>query len=265
MVHDKGGDILHYPTAWKTILDRIAVDDPQKSPGSAVPDLQFHHIGMWRHEGLWFQLLNIWTAPTQKEYDENDDQHRHELDVSDYYLGVSRDVVVVDRKFVLARQPLVPRGAGGTWDDDIVVPSNNIVTRGDEHWIYYCGMNERIFNFKNRGQSYVGLAKLPLDRFIRLEAGETFGTLVTKPFSLAGARLEINVEAGQGEMGVEVLDATGQPLAGYSGDEVTTYKNVDEIRLSPRWAKPLSQIVGQNIRLRFRLRNAGLYSFQFMG
>jgi hypothetical protein len=245
-------------------LDRIAVNDPRQAQGSVVPDLQFHHIGMWRHEGIWFQLFNIWTAPRQQEYDENDDQNRHDRDVSDYYLGASRDVVAIDRSFVHNRWPLIPRGAGGTWDDDIVVPSNNIVTRGDEHWIYYCGVNERIFNFKNHDRSYIGLAKLPLDRFIGLEASQAFGTAVTKPFSLAGSRLELNVDARQGEMRVEVLDSTGQSLAGYGGDEATTYRKMEGLRLSPRWKKPLSQLIGQNIRLRFRLQNAGLYSFQFL-
>jgi len=264
MVHDKGGDIRKYPTAWKTILDRIAVNDPPQPQGSGVPDLQFHHIGMWRHEGIWFQLFNIWTAPKQQEYDENDDRNRHDRDVSDYYLGASRDVVAIDRRFVHQRQPFIPRGEGGTWDDDIVVPSNHIVTHGDEHWIYYGGINERIFNFKNRGQSYVGLAKLPLDRFIGLRASQTFGTMVTKPFRLAGARLEMNVDARQGEVRVEVLDAKGRPLIGCSGEDATSYRNVDELRLSPRWKKPLSQIVGKNICLRFRLREAGLYSFQFL-
>jgi hypothetical protein len=264
MVHDKGGDIRNHPTAWKTILDRIAVNDPRQPKGSGVPDLQFHHICMWRQEDIWLQLFNIWTAPKQQEYDENDDQNQHDRDVSDYYLGASRDVVAIDRSFVHNRQPLIPRGAGGAWDDDIVVPSNNIVTRGDEHWIYYCGINERIFNFKNRGQSYVGIAKLPLDRFIGLRAGPTSGTLMTKPFQLAGPRLEMNVAAREGEVRVEVLDAKGQPLTGYCGDDATTHSNVDELRLSPRWKKPLSQIVGENIRLRFRLREAGLYSFQFL-
>jgi len=263
MVHDKGGDIRNHPTAWKTILDRIAVNDPQQPPGSVVPDLQFHHISMWRYEGIWFQLFNIWTAPTQKEYDENDDRNRHDRDVSDYYVGASRDVVAIDRSFVHARQPLIPRGAGGTWDDDIVVPSNNIVTRGDEHWIYYCGMNERIFNFKNHERSYVGLAKLPLDRFIGLVAGQEFGTVVTKPFRLEGDRLQLNVDAKLGELQVEVLDAGGHPIAGYGGDDAMTYRNVDELRLSPRWSKQLPEIRGRDIRLRFRLRNAGLYAFQF--
>jgi len=264
MVHDKGGDIRNHPTAWKTILDRIAGDAPHHSPGAPVPHLQFHHIGIRRHEGIWFQLFNIWTAPKQEEYNENDDSNRHERDVSDYYLGTSRDILAVDRSFVHGRQPLIPRGDGGSWDDDIIVPSNNILTQGDEHWIYYCGMNERIFNFKNRERSYVGVAKLPLDRFIRLEAGQAFGTALTKAFQLEGSRLELNIDARQGEMRVEVLDAMSQPLAGYCGHDAKSYRNIDELRLSPRWTKPLSQMVGQNIRLRFRLQNASLYSFQFL-
>ncbi len=263
MVHENG-DIRNHPTAWKTILDRIAVNDPHQKQGSNPPDLQFHHISMWRHEGIWFQLINIWTAPTQKEYDQDEDQIRHERDVSDYYLGVSRDVVTIDRSFVHARQPFVPRGPGGSWDDDIIVPSNNIITRGDEHWIYYCGMNERIYNFKNRERSYIGLAKLPLDRLIGQSAGQEFGTVVTKPFRLEGESLQVNIDAKLGELRVEVLDAAGEPIAGYGGDDARTYRNVDELRLTPRWSKPLSEIKGRNIRLRFHLQNAALYAFQFL-
>ena len=85
---------------------------------------------------------------------------------------------------------------------------------------------------------------------------------MTKPFKLEGDCLELNVDARRGELLVEVLDAAGQPLAGYGGDNAVTYRNVDELRLSPGWPKPLSKLKTQTIRLRFHLRNAALYAFQ---
>lgn len=260
MVHEKGGDLKNHPTAWRTIADRITVDDPAAKPN----ERQFHHISIWLYEGIYFQLMNVWESPAQQEYDEDDDLTRHDRDISDYYLGVSRDVTTIDRSFVHSRQTFVPRGKAGEWDDDIVIPSPSVITRGDEHWIYYCGMNERIFNFTRRERSWIGLAKLPLDRFIGQEAGPKPGTILTRPFLLEGDRLELNVDARGGQVQIEVLDASGQPLAGFSGDDAETYQNVDKLRLSPRWSQPLSRLKGQEVRLEFRLQDATLYAFQIV-
>ena len=44
-------------------------------------------------------------------YDENDDQNRHESDISDYYLGASRDLTTIYRSFIHEHKPFVPREA----------------------------------------------------------------------------------------------------------------------------------------------------------
>ena len=59
-----------------------------------------------------------------------------------------------------------------------------------------------------------------------------------------------------------ILDASGEPLEGYSGSDATTYREVDELRLSPRWSEPLANLKGETIRLCFHLTRADLYSFQ---
>ncbi len=52
------------------------------------------------------------------------------------------------------------------WDKDMVFPSSWIITRGQEHWIYYGGANERHWVaeiFQPKRFMAMGLAKRPLD------------------------------------------------------------------------------------------------------
>ena len=95
-----------------------------------------------------------------------------------------------------------------------------------------------------------------------LEAKNTPGTVLTRPFRLEGGRLQVNVEGE--EIRVEVLKSDGEPLPAFCGKQATRYRRVDELRLEPEWKNGgrLSTLKGRVIRLKFHLRNAKLYSFQ---
>ena len=108
----------------------------------------------------------------------------------------------------------------------------------------------------------VGLATLRLDGFVCLEAKDNPGTVVTKPFKLAGSNLEVNVDAKQGEVVVEVLDEDENPIPGLSQSEAKRYQGVDNLRLQPQWHTPLASLKGRVVRLRFHLKRAKLYAFQ---
>ena len=86
----------------------------------------------------------------------------------------------------------------------------------------------------------------------------------TKPFEVVGNRLQVNVDATEGEVRVEVLDSGGKPLPPFSGGRSKAYRGIDELRLEPEWVEQegLSALKGQQIRLRFHLDNARLYSFE---
>ena len=137
-----------------------------------------------------------------------------------------------------------------------------ILTRGDEHWIYYLATNERWGSRK--WDARLALAKLRLDGFFYLEAGQKPGVVETKPFEVVGNRLQVNVDATEGEVRVEVLDSGGKPLPPFSGGRSKAYRGIDELRLEPEWVEQegLSALKGQQIRLRFHLDNARLYSFE---
>ena len=140
----------------------------------------------------------------------------------------------------------------------MIIPPSNIITHQDRHWIYYAGSNER--HGSARTEYGIGGATLRLDGFVALVAGDKPGSLLTKPFELAGDQLEINAAASRGSIQVEIVDSASQPLNGYVSELIQT----DGLRLVPDWkaAKDLSKLKGQIVQLRFTLENAKLYAFQ---
>ena len=107
-------------------------------------------------------------------------------------------------------------------------------------------------------------------RGVVLEAGDEWGHVTTKPFRLDGDTLEVNIDASEGGFLVEILDANNQPYVDsakkleFDWDNNRIYRNVDGLRLQPRWRgdRNLESLVGKIVRLRFRVRTAKLYAFQ---
>ena len=221
---------MNEPTNWETVADRIVVDDPkgELSP-DGVPRLQFHWVTCWIYEGIYFNLISLYTedplgmdSPTCDE-------------AIDFYIGTCRDGVNFDRGWIYERKPFIPRGGAGDFDLDRVLQASEILTVGDEHWIYYTGRNEHRTPgvCENWQSNQIGLAKLPLDRFVCLEAGDEWGQVTTKPFTLDGDTLEVNIDASEGGFLVEVLDADNQPYVDcgkkleFDWDNNRIFRNVD--------------------------------------
>jgi hypothetical protein len=76
--------------------------------------------------------------------------------------------------------------------------------------------------------------------------------------------LELNVDARDGTVSVEILDAFGEPIPGFTRDEAVTLQDLDGLRVQPRWdgRANLNGLVARTVRLRFSLQNARLYAFQ---
>ena len=186
---------------------------------------QIYVMTDWGYEGVHFGLMSVFEWPTDvSEGVQSDHVTRHERSIENYYIATSRDGLSWNFHWVYAGQPLVPRGPTGAWDKDMIFPTTQIITHQDKHWIYYGGNNERHGaaekNVWFERQGNIGLAWLRLDGFVALEAGPQAGTVTTKPFALKGARLQLNVDArNAGQLRVEVLDAVGREVPGYSGND----------------------------------------------
>jgi len=107
---------------------------------------------------------------------------------------------------------------------------------------------------------------LRLDGFISAYAPMTAGELVTRPMRVKGKRLAVNfATSAAGGMRIEIQDAAGQPIPGYAIEDCPLLFG-DSIERTATWkgGQDVSALAGQPIRLRFELRDADLYAFQFL-
>lgn len=101
---------------------------------------------------------------------------------------------------------------------------------------------------------------LRVDGFASVHADYSEGEMVTKPLRFTGRELVLNFStSAAGSLHVDVLDAAGQVLA--HGALMVG----DAIGRPVTWNEPagLSELAGRVVRLRFRLKDADLYSLQF--
>jgi len=108
----------------------------------------------------------------------------------------------------------------------------------------------------------IGLGTLRVDGFFSMDAGASEGVLTTKPLRLQGKELYVNAAASEGSIWVEILDEAGNVIEPYSVDACHILKT-DSIRHAVSWkaAENLNTIGKLDVRLRFRMKNAQLYSF----
>jgi hypothetical protein len=101
---------------------------------------------------------------------------------------------------------------------------------------------------------------LRLDGFVSVNAPMSGGELITKPLTFTGAKLALNfATSAAGDIRVEIQDARGKPLPGFALDDCKPIFG-DSVE---RVVADVSSLAGKTVRLRFVLRDADLYSFQF--
>jgi hypothetical protein len=89
--------------------------------------------------------------------------------------------------------------------------------------------------------------------------------LVTRPLKFTGDRLELNFStSAAGGIRVEIQDADGKPLPGFSLDDCAEVFG-DEIDRTVEWktGSDVSTLSGKAVRLRFVLKDADLYALKF--
>jgi len=176
----------------------------------------------------------------------------------------------------LNRQPFIPHSRLSDKHnyDFGAIQANGPVRNGDELWFYYHAT--RFTHLKQEVIERAGLRKSPdepmgaiyvarlrLDGFASLHAGEKPGVAVTRSIKVTGRHLHVNADASGGELRAEIIDAnTGDRL--HALDTNVPLKE-NEICASLKWQESddLSALIGREVRIEFRLRNAHLYSFWF--
>lgn len=166
-----------------------------------------------------------------------------------------------------SRSPFVPLGLEGDFDDGAMYMTLGMIRQGGELWMFYTG-----YDYEHRHspapRHKVGVISrliLRLDGFVSADAPYKGGELTTVPLVFDGKSLELNVQTSvAGHVLVELLH-NGEPVKGYSAADADPIKG-NFIAKTVTWndQKDVSSLVGQPVQVRFVMRDAKLYAFQFI-
>ncbi len=106
---------------------------------------------------------------------------------------------------------------------------------------------------------------LRLDGFVSVQATRKGGELVTKPIRFSGRKLVLNFSSSAaGDVRVELLDEKGWPISGYGLDDCPPiFGDAIERPVTWRSGADLSHLAGKTVQVRFVLRDADLFAYQF--
>ncbi len=107
---------------------------------------------------------------------------------------------------------------------------------------------------------------LRLDGFVSINGTMKGGQFLTKPFQFTGSKLTMNfATSAAGSVRVSIRDYDGNSLDGYSLDDCPEHFG-DTIDRVVTWknGSDVSALAGKTVRLRFELKDADLYSIQFI-
>ncbi len=114
--------------------------------------------------------------------------------------------------------------------------------------------------------AYLRRYTLRLDGFVSVAAPLSGGEVVTRPFRFNGRRLLLNYStSAAGSVRVEIQDSEGKPLPGFTlADAPEVYGDSIEQAVPWKGGADVAELAGKVIRLRFVIRDADLFSFQFV-
>ena len=165
-------------------------------------------------------------------------------------------------------------GDFGDFDETTIYVSQPFVHEGEIR-IYYYGGNwrgsEALYEKGDKAGFAIGLATVKEDGFVSVDAGKIHpGELVTRLFTFEGDELYVNMEAakynhgsGQPEIKVAILGSDTDAAGGFSMDAADPIRTTGKHRISWKGKTNVGALTGQPIQLRFQIRNAKLFSFQF--
>ena len=178
-------------------------------------------------------------------------------DCSDVVLITSRGNNKYDRTFM---QSFIRPGIGmQNWVSRSNYPALNTVQTSPTELSIYVNQDYA------QPTAHLRRYSLRLDGFGSLRSGYSGGEMTTKPFTFKGAELHLNYStSAAGEIKVEVLDASGKVIPGFSSEDCSIVIG-NEIDRIVSWGKDkdLSTLSGKEVKLRFVMKDADLYSFKF--
>ena len=181
------------------------------------------------------------------------------------------------------RRPLLSVGRAGHWASAFKWALPNPVIFGHDEFLYYSGRNfnhnletERGVEYPPAFRSGIACVAWRKDGMLALEpsaahslddgySAASEATTVPLRFAHGLETLVVNLDTGAGgAFAVEIQNAQGTPLPGFALSEAVQIV-ANSVEARPMWQNrsSLQQLAGVDIRLRFVLQSARLYSFEF--
>ena len=262
--------------AWKHAMARVESKDflswskPQLvcGPDDLDPaNTEFHTSPVFFYKGVYFCLNQILSARGETIGSKADAMHIE--------LMISRDGIRWERPF--RDQPFIASQDQSFSNGGIFTNSTPVILQ-DAIRFYYGGYNSGAIGGGAKltdpsQQSGVGFASIPLDRFagIRPVARsaqstlkkplENIGQITLKPLKLHGTeQITVNADASEGTIHVEVLNADGYRMRGFSKDDALPITG-DSLHHQVAWQNFQSaELPPGSYLLRLHLENAEVFA-----
>jgi hypothetical protein len=217
---------------------------------------QFYGMGVSLYEGLYVGMPWVLAQRLADTRSEGADGRVH------VQLASSRDGIRWQRAG--GRNPFIPNGAVGEWDNGIIYTATKPVVFEDRILIYYFGSSwpHEPGGSPDRPRG-IGLATLRRDGFVSLDAGDQEGNFGTVPFEVTeNLVIHLNLDARHGRVYARFSDAQRcEVIPDLPPSEAIRGDHLDAtLRWTPEQLRPL---VGQTLRARLFAQRTKFYSYWF--
>ena len=233
-------------------------DNEPRHPQFPEVDPGIYNFDAIAYESIMLGLYSVWQGPENHICAEHGIQKKNEV-----FLGYSRDGFHFSRP---SFQPFMAvNETKGAWNWGNMQSINGVpLIVGDSLYFYSSG--RRLNDIMWDSYTSTGLATLRRDGFVSMQADakQKDGYLTTEKIIFDGKYLFVNADI-KGKLSVEILDAGGNPIEGFTRKECQSISKSDKTKMQITWKNhsDVSILIGKPVRVKFYVENGDLYAFWF--
>jgi hypothetical protein len=211
-------------------------------------------------------------SPSMKALPELDEREKRSAKSQRYGTALTESLFMASRDGVTFKRwneaflrPGIERNGTWTYGDSYIGWHLVETTSSDDGAPNEISMYATEHYWKDKA-SYLRRYTIRLDGFVSVNASFEGGELLTKPFTFEGAALHLNFSSSAaGSILVEVIDVnTGNAIKGFTLEDCyPIFGDAVDRKVEWRVAGDLTALQGKTVKLRFVLKDADLYAFQF--